>query len=569
MAPEAAARIHHTTVIRGAAALTVFVFSVAAGETVRATAFTVTTTADGDAGSLRSALSLAQNCTGGPHTIVFDVPAATLTAGVALIRVGSPLPTVYCPGTTIDGTTQTSNQGNSNNVILGTGGTVGTGPDGRPDSGDEPFLPRLDGPEVEIDGTGVDASLWILFADRVTIRGLSIHGGGFDLTQNAERFGNLEIQGGTGIVIEKNVLGAPARSFSSPGGNYGNLIRLAGGSGITIRQNLMGFNQWRAILVADSSVSDLTIEQNEIAGSYIGLSLGHPGPAGALKIDSNLIRDLVDNGTDLVRVGASFGQTVGSARITNNTFRNTGYGLFIGSSRPVLFEHNIVSGGPNDALYTSNIFFPLTITQNSIFGNGLGIDLVEIVGVTPNDGKKDDRQYNAGMDYPIFTVATLSGAALTIAGYVGAKAAGDGIFSNAVVEVFKADNVPPNQNGEIVAGDGLSVPHGEGRIYLGTVASDSLGRFQATLPVPAGMSLSVGDAVTATATDTAGNTSEFGPNATLLLPPTATPTPTLLATPTSTPTAPIAAGVPAVSLTGLVLLAVTLGGVGWLVTRRN
>src|SRR5207253_3521893 len=84
----------------------------------------------------------------GPHTIAFNIPAGSLTAGVAVITPVSALPTVTCAGTTIDGTTQTTNVGNTNNVTLGTGGTVGTGPDGRPGTGDEPALPRLNGPEV-------------------------------------------------------------------------------------------------------------------------------------------------------------------------------------------------------------------------------------------------------------------------------------------------------------------------------------------------------------------------------------------------------------------------------------
>ena len=87
--------------------------------------FTVTNTADSGAGSLRDALTSAQSCAGAPHTIAFDVPAGSLTNGVALIAPAGPLPAITC-ATTIDGTTQTANQGNTNDVTLGSGGTART-----------------------------------------------------------------------------------------------------------------------------------------------------------------------------------------------------------------------------------------------------------------------------------------------------------------------------------------------------------------------------------------------------------------------------------------------------------
>ncbi len=236
------------------------------------------------------------------------------------------------------------------------------------------------------------------------------------------------------------------------------------------------------------------------------------------------------------------------------------------------------------------------------------------------------------MDYPIFTTATVAGSTLTIAGFVGSNPAGSAAFANASIDVYKADNVPANQNGEVIAGDGLSVPHGEGRTYIGSVTADALGKFNTTLPVPAGVSLVNGDAITATATDTpnvsvrapstsgwprgarpAGalplflNTSEFGPNAALptVSVATPTPTPTPTSTPTNTPTGAAtstrtntptntptgtatstptvtptgtrtntpgqvpAVAVPTLSFPMLALLALALAGMGWLVSRRG
>jgi hypothetical protein len=151
-------------ILRAGALAASLLSAVLAASPALATTFTVTNTADTGANSLRDALTLAQNCTGGPHTIAFNVPGGSLTGGVAVITLASTLPSVTCAGTTIDGTTQTANGGNTNNVTLGTGGTVGTGPDGRAGTGDELTLPQLNGPEVEIVGSSLEGSILVLQA---------------------------------------------------------------------------------------------------------------------------------------------------------------------------------------------------------------------------------------------------------------------------------------------------------------------------------------------------------------------------------------------------------------------
>ena len=51
--------------------------------------------------------------------------------------------------------------------------------------------------------------------------------------------------------------------------------------------------------------------------------------------------------------------------------------------------------------------------------------------------------------------------------------------------------------------------HGEGRTYLGTITAGPSGNFNTTLVVAG---LSVGDIITATATNAGNDTSEFGAN---------------------------------------------------------
>lgn len=57
--------------------------------------------------------------------------------------------------------------------------------------------------------------------------------------------------------------------------------------------------------------------------------------------------------------------------------------------------------------------------------------------------------------------------------------------------------------------------HGEGRWYIDSCASAASGTFDCTLSVPPASPLSVGEVLTATARDAAGNTSEFAANATV------------------------------------------------------
>ena len=141
-----------------------------------------------------------------------------------------------------------------------------------------------------------------------------------------------------------------------------------------------------------------------------------------------------------------------------------------------------------------------TVQGNSIYGNtGLGIDLGRN-GVTANDGATNATQANNGIDHPVFTGAGVAGDGLgvTVLGYVG-TGSGQAAFAGARVELFKA---APDASG-----------YGQGQVYLGFLTADANGRFSGTVAITFG-SLVVGDTVTATASDAAGNSSEFGPNRT-------------------------------------------------------
>jgi hypothetical protein len=102
------------------------------------------------------------------------------------------------------------------------------------------------------------------------------------------------------------------------------------------------------------------------------------------------------------------------------------------------------------------------------------------------------------MNYPVFTLAVEKGNTLTVAGYVG-SAPGQVTFAGARIDVYTA------------APDGSG--HGQAQTYLGSLTADAGGNFSGSLTVSG--NLGVGNAITATATDAANNTSEYAANATV------------------------------------------------------
>jgi uncharacterized repeat protein (TIGR01451 family) len=157
------------------------------------------------------------------------------------------------------------------------------------------------------------------------------------------------------------------------------------------------------------------------------------------------------------------------------------------------------------------------VTKNAIYDTlqGPGIDLWTQgqPGTTPritaNDGLKNPNQANEGMDYPIITSSVLTSGALTVKGYVGNTPAGSPSFANSTLEFFIADNTPADQNGEVIVGDGKSLPHGEGKTYIDSCTTDANSKFNCTFGNAGTLGLVDPKNITATATDTLGNTSEF------------------------------------------------------------
>lgn len=435
----------------------------------------------------------------GTETSIFMIPrgaavpgiragvASALTSGVAVIAPATPLPTLNAAATAIDGTTQTVNVGDTNGVLLGTGGTVGA---------QGLALPRVPGPEVQLTGVAAIANGLRIQAANVQLRGLSVWGFGaaFD---NAR--GPVFFDGAANATVVLNVIGATATSTADPRtagvSQYGNALYLLGSPGAVVRGNFVGYGGRG--LIADGS-SNVTITGNEIVG---------PTPHTLLEfwqstnvtVTGNLVRDHT--------IGIMVDNASGGALVENNTITQTSAsGVSVGMSSALVdgatLRSNRITGNTGAGVIFGALATKGVLSGNQIFGNtGLGIDLGGD-GVSANDGVLGNGAPNGRIDAPVFTNATLSGTTLTVAGYIGTPTASSA-FAGATVEVF--------------ASDGHASGRGGARIHLGSIAASSVagaeGTFAGTLDIT-GKGFIAGE-ITGTATLAAWGTSELGPNATV------------------------------------------------------
>ena len=130
-----------------------------------------------------------------------------------------------------------------------------------------------------------------------------------------------------------------------------------------------------------------------------------------------------------------------------------------------------------------------SITGNSIHDNtGLGIDLGDD-GVTPNDPSDADSGPNNLQNFPIIRTA-LVGTPNTIRGTLNSAPG-----QTFTIHLYASPTCDPSGNGE-------------GQTLVGSTTTTTNGSGDGLWALNPG-SLSIGDFITATATDSAGNTSEF------------------------------------------------------------
>jgi uncharacterized repeat protein (TIGR01451 family) len=498
----------------------------------RAATYTVTNTGDTGNGSLRKAVTNA-NASVGTDIIAFNIPSGSLTGGVAIIRLTSG-PLVITESVTIDGTTQTTNVGNTNAGSLGVGGSVGVG---------ALSLSTVNRPEVQVINNASPAIAigFDVQASNVTIRGLSIYG--FGIAANDDASGNIRIGSGfTGTLIEKNILGASATSFSDPGAtrSVGDNIRAAGADSGVIQNNLIGYSNGKGMQLGGGA-SGWVVQNNEVRGNGINNSnldgIDIENGSGGNSVTGNLF-------TANEALGVDMYQSSGTNTIQNNTITGNGIGpnanVETGGIRVYgtgsLIDRNIINANFGAGVQVTATATQNTITRNSIYANGtitnkagaaasgqIGIDLnsatdSELIGTSPyvtiNDAGDADAGGNGLLNFPVLVNATVYSGNLILTGYAN---------PGSVIELFIA---APDPRG-----------FGEGQTYLSTltegsasdtdattgtytspvngltVGTDTTNKFKFTIPLPGGVS--AGTVLTATAT-LSGSTSEFSGNITVV-----------------------------------------------------
>ncbi|HEX3085245.1 MAG TPA: Ig-like domain repeat protein, partial [Pyrinomonadaceae bacterium] len=513
----------------------------------------VTNNSDAGPGSLRSAIGCA-NGNPGLDAITFNIPGA----GVHTITPLSPLPSINSP-VFIDGYSQPGSSPNtqvsSDNAVL----TIElSGASAGPAAG---FL---------INAPGSGSTVRGLIVNRFGAQGITLNNGstgsvveGNFVGTNATGTSALGNSVGVSVFGAQNstVGGTTPRARNVISGNLGNGVFVANGSTNNVVQgNLIGTDASGTAAVPNASLNpngaagifitggaqNNTIggsaaparnvisgnkgvgvevsfaSRNNILGNYIGtdaagsMSLGnfHRGvmltSASVNKVLGNLLSGndgaglSIENGANGNQVQ---GNLVGTKADGTSALGNSQFGVLIDrASNSTLTTNTVAFNGSSTSTSAGVIvttFDPSSMSngtsagnaihQNSIYSNfGLGIDLYSggAFGVTPNDLCDGDVGANNFQNSPVLTSLSSASGNTTIQGTLNSS-------PNTTFTIEFFSNVAADPSGS-----------GEGQTYLGsttvTTGADCNAIFSFAFPDNPGQPV-----ITATATDPAGNTSEF------------------------------------------------------------
>lgn len=297
----------------------------------------------------------------------------------------------------------------------------------------------------------------------------------------------VDIQGG---AKSNTIGGSTAGTRNVISGNAGAGLRIAGsGTSLnTVAGNYLGLAGNGTAVLAN------THDNVQIyAGATDNVLGGTTAGAG------NVIAGSASNGVNIQQAGTTGNRVLGNVigrNAAGGAAGNGGSGVTIfagatgnriGGTEPG--AGNVIANNDSAGVMIFESSATNAIRGNAILGNdGLGIDLIAggFSGVTANDPGDADTGANALQNYPVITSA--AGGAIGVS-FDGAAS------TTLVIDVFSNPAADPSG-------------HGEGATFLGTanLTTDAAGKATGTIsvqPAPAGSS------VTATATDPAGNTSEF------------------------------------------------------------
>ena len=505
--------------------------------TAPAATFTVTNTNDSLAGSLRQAIINA-NGSPGPDLINFNITPA----GNQTISPLSQLPSITGP-VTIDGTTQ--NPGSATPPIELAGNNAG----------------------IEVRALSITGNCTVrgLVINRFNSLGIELSGSGSIVEGNfigtnatgTSAQGNADtgvvINGGTGHLIGGTV--AAARNVVSGNIGHGVLIFLGVASDHLIRGNFIGTNAAGTLglgnqsdgvqmLSGSNDVMNCTVggttpgagnvisantgvgvqfitvgTVNLIQGNLIGTDasgsndLGN-GSAGVAITEANdcTIGGTVAGAGNVISGNGAEGVRLNSPTATGNRVQGNKIGTRADGTTPLpnsLQGVRVLNSSSNNTIggtagQGNIIAFNLAngvavetgtgnlIQSNSIFSNGsLGIDLGAL-GITPNDAGDGDSGANNLQNFPVLTSSNgAAGGGVNIQGSLNSTA-----NTTFTLDFFSNPSCDISGNGE-------------GQTFLGSASVSTNGAGNVTFNVTIIASATVGDSITATATNPQGNTSEF------------------------------------------------------------
>ena len=430
--------------------------------------FTANNTNDSGPGSLRQAILDANANAGATNTINFNLDGT----GPFTIAPLSALPPITVP-VVIDGTTQTGYSG---------------------------------APLIELMGANTSGAGLTIVGGNSIVRGLAINrwsGNGITLASNGNR-------------VEANYVGTdPSGMISRPNGNAGVQVSFGAWSNNVIG----GLTPAQRNLISGGGGNGVSLRQgatnNLVQGNYIGVNaqgtaaLGNTG-AGVIigESSNNTVTDnvLSGNGLDGVLFVSEFppnvaiGNVIRANRIGTDASGTVAIGNlqagvhFASTAASANVIGGVAPGDGNLIAFNTGIGVRVVGTNNAVRGNaihtngGLGIDL-GANGVTANDAGDADTGANNLQNFPVITAA---GTGSTII---------DGTISSTPNTLFALDFFASSSCDP--------TGFGEGQRFLGSATVNTnetgLGSYHVTLTPTA----VTGEFITATATDPAGNTSEF------------------------------------------------------------
>jgi CSLREA domain-containing protein len=451
--------------------------------------YTVNSAADTDDGSctfaaggctLREAINAA-NSNPEANGIKFDIPGS----GVRTISLLSALPIITTP-VVIDGYTQ---PGSSPNTLA---------------EGDNAML------LIELNGAGAGLANGLnLQSGSSIVRGLVVNG----FTLNGI---NMFLAGDN--VIAGNFIGTNAAGTAAVG------HKMAGVSVVSAHHNVIGGTAVSARNVISGNLIDgVRIDNssnNRVVGNYIGAD-----SSGTAKVSNsidgvlitgsskfNLIGGAAEGAGNVISGNKNSGvQIAGGAPENNkvqgnfigtkadgvNALGNSAFGVQMNSVNTTIGgsfgETNTIAfnngGGVFVGAGTGNRILGNSIHSNNGNIPALGIDLAPS-GVTPNDAGDSDSGANDLQNFPVLGSATANGGVINIQGTLNSTP-----NTQFTIQLYSNSSCDPSGNGE-----------GEKLANTTEVTTDFGGNADFTVSLNASVG---GRFITATATDPAGNTSEF------------------------------------------------------------